>query len=423
MTAHAADGVLRRLCDGATSGETIEVFVRSVTMCAASAGAGDDVEVRHSQHTAVHVRSFRAGVAGEAATETDVLDDDALCSALADARVVREAAPREAPPPLRNPSTSGFPRRAPASDCSTVERAARSAMTHSEVRVTVARTTREVVRTVSHALPARYASTEWQMHAVALQGVGAGAQEGAVHTSLEGLDAGAVLDRLQAARRRRSLPPRMWTQPAAVVLAPSATARLLSWVVPLLADLEMSLGRGAALAGNHLDIVDHQSGAYPNGHPFDDFGVPGRDVELVRGGRLMTGLRASPEPARSTSSAVRGRALETSVAHASLAPTCQQLDLPPGPVFMVDDLSVLHGPQAGGLEPALLTLRGALASPGETPGAARAAWTATVPDALRSIESVASNAITYRSRGLYGGASTMLRVLHGQLRGWSPNGV
>jgi hypothetical protein len=202
-----------------------------------------------------------------------------------------------------------------------------------------------------------------------------------------------------------------------VLLAPSAAARLLSWVVPILATLESAgVAPGSRVGEPGLEIVDDQGSDHPNGHAFDDLGIPGRVVVLVSGGVFRTGLRASLVGEESTSSAVRAERVSTAAAFCRLSPTTGRVVVPSGRGLVVDELSVLQGVAANAGDAAMFELKGTTTGDDFADVSVRYLWSATVLDVLAAVREVEKDPDVYRYRGLYGGAPTILRPKPGDLK-------
>lgn len=414
----ALEADIEDLSESSTAGEVIEVFVRSTHMRVVSAVGAETRERRDARQARVHVRSYADGSSGTAST--DLTTRAGLRQVLDEARAARRTAPVRDVPPV--PPPAGGRWKAPFVEpvSARLEDLALELGAETSTRGTVAVTSRCVIRAVTSAGSARYRTVEHQAHVAVTGGEGVGAQAAAVTSLCEELDVGAILGQLESTRGRRAAAPTGFREPAGVVLTPAATARLLSWIVPLLGDLERA-GTEVRLGGQHLELVDEQGDMHPNGHPFDDYGMPGRDVVLVRAGALISALRASTDPSRSTSSAVRVDDVQAAPAYARLTATLSQVEPPQGLVFVVDEVSVLQGVATGGSEPSHLMLRGAMLCDDAIVGSVRASWMATVVDVLSAIDAVGADAAAFRYRGLYGGATALLRPLPGTLTDWSTN--
>lgn len=408
-------------------GEVIEAFARVVAMHVVVRTGQGALSTQELVTASVDVVSHAEGRAG--AASTDGLDHGTLREALGDARRARTACDLPAPPPSPTVAAPGFVSVTDApSELERLDAFARE-LAADDVRVTVGETSRHVRRTLSVQGGASYATREVQTHLVVTSGAAAGAQTATVTRSLAEVDVAALRHALDDARRRRTAggaaPAGSGGSSSAdpgaavewVLLAPRAAARLLSWVVPVLATLEVAgVAPGTRVGELGLAIVDDQSSDHPNGHAFDDLGIPGRVVELVSGGVFRTGLRASPVGEESTSSAVRGENLTAAAAFCRLSPTTERLVVPRGRGLVVDELSVLHGVADVAAEAAMFELRGTTTGADAAEAPARYLWSATVLDVLAAVREVEKESRTYRYRGLYGGARTILRPDPGRLK-------
>jgi len=386
--------------------ECAELLVRSTHMVVVTVDGDGSSDVRTTTHGTAEVRLFRGRAFGTASTE--LTDLAGLRTAIADARSASYEQPVEELPAV--PSATLMFRSADqeAPDVDALLQLARQIAGRPGARATVGQTSRTVHRTVSTQGTVGFTSREVAAYGHDTGTAGVVAARIVMHPGE--VNPAALHDELDRARALRALPP--GPAPEAVrrcVLTSAACARLLSWVVPALSDL----GRSGERVGEHVGsdvvtLVDDQSGDWPNGHAFDDFGFPGRRVVMVDKGRLRAPLSASGDPALTTSSASRGQWTVAQPAMAYLQPAGKPPDTRAAE-WLVDTVSVSTSMTGAGSSGAQLTLTGTRQCDGTPLARERRSMTCDVSDVLRRIVAVGADPVlVQRYRGLYGGTTVEL---------------
>jgi len=397
----------------ARPGESIEVFVRQVRTGMISVRPDAGRRVQRADQCFAEIRAGDVGTFGSAVATS--LGASAIGTALTMARELHRLAPivrveRGPMPPLRYSSVD-HDRDLRMADVRSVVDAARELADGAVV--TGSDTVRSVVLVDTAGRRGGYVGGEAQLHLRS-----GAAQGGALALTPAALDLTAAGNELSTARARLAGPRTTLGRTDWVVLAPMATARLLS-----------HLGRSLYRTGNAgqrppeestrvgsaaVTIVD--DGTLPDGpgnSPFDDDGVPTGRTVVVRKGEVTALLGGLPL-ATSTGNARRSESRqsgEVAPTNLFLEPTRSNRWTPSerrGTGLYVDQVSGLGGQIDLHHARLQLTLTGQAVRNGRPDGTASVVLAGTAREILGAVTDVAGTNRFYRIQGVFGGAECLL---------------
>jgi predicted Zn-dependent protease len=417
------------LLERAHPGEHLEVFARRVrsTAVRGTAGPGAAPAVRCGDGWLVSVSSRVNGVYGSAVG--NLLDEDSLADALADARAARALAPRPAPDDLPAPrADEALERDQPmvaVTDLAGLVRET-AGLVHRPADVTGGFTRRTVLRYDSAGWAGRYEQAEAQIHIRSAERGLDGAQGACIRRMPGEIDPRQVVADFNRGYEALARPGAPAGRLDWIALSPLITARLVGRLSR--AFLRTRAKSEALVPGTVLGcgrqlltlVDDGREAASTVGSPFDDEGTARQRTVLLAAGRVEA-LLGSRAAGPSTGNAAwtdwdQDTAPDCTACFFEPTEPGRQPDFAsmPGNGLVAEDLRGFRG----GLD--LLSARiefelaGAVLHGGRPAGTGRAEVSAAPGEFLGAFQQIYSETEFYRIRGLRGGSWSLIdgKVAH-----------